>query len=141
MLVSKLNPTWHRVWLPSPLNSPPAICSTEFMPIVPHGEQLVAPLWAVLLSSNFNRQMRERVTGSTGSHQRVRPDDLLACRVADVRAFDAVTRRSLDAFGERLLQLREERTRLASMRDALLPKLLSGDLRIDDPSRLLTAAA
>lgn len=143
VLVSKLNPTWPRVWLPAAEDDPPAICSTELMPVVPRSSSVAttAALWAALLTPSFNRQLRERVQGSTGSHQRVRPEDMLACRVMDPAALTANTGLMLASLAARVLELRVERRSLVSSRDALLPRLLSGEVRIEDPARVLGAVA
>ena len=49
-----------------------------------------------------------------------------------VRAFDAIA----DSWVTRLLASCNESRSLATVRDALLPKLISGDLRLEDPARL-----
>lgn len=46
-----------------------------------------------------------------------------------------------DALWEQHLRVHREARLLAAMRDALLPKLLSGELRIEDPSGLLESVA
>jgi type I restriction enzyme, S subunit len=143
VLVSKLNPTWPRVWLPATEDDPPAICSTELMPVVPRGSSgaTSAALWSALLSPSFNRQLRERVQGSTGSHQRVRPEDMLACRVMNPAALTKSTGGLLASLAARVRDLRVERRSLVSSREALLPRLLSGEVRIEDPARVLGAVA
>jgi type I restriction enzyme S subunit len=54
-----------------------------------------------------------------------------------VRAFESLAG-PLDA---EIQALDEQAETLASLRNALLPKLLSGELRIDDPERFLEEAA
>lgn len=143
VLVSKLNPTWPRVWLPSLHDEPAAVCSTELMPLVPHAPSTAgaATLWAALLTPGFNRQLKERVSGSTGSHQRVRPEDMLACRVTDPQELEENERDLLDGLAARVRELRDQRRSLVETRDVLLPQLLSGELRIEDPERLLEGVA
>lgn len=143
VLVSKLNPTWPRVWLPAVYDDPPAICSTELLPLVPHSVSPAntACLWASMLTADFNRQLREHATGSTGSHQRVRTDDMLACRVMDPATLTPAEADLLQHLAGCVRELREQRRSLSSTREALLPRLLSGELRIEDPSQVVGVGA
>ena len=141
VLVSKLNPSWHRVWLPDAAGSAEAICSTEFMPLVPLEPFSAASLWSAVLSRHFNSQLRERASGTSGSHQRVRPDDMLACSVMDIRLLSDPQAEMLNLLAEDLRLLRLKRDALRATRDELLPKLVSGDLRIEAPERLLDLVA
>ena len=140
LLLSKLNPSWHRVWPVGEPREPAAICSTEFMPLVPLEGISMASLWSLTLSSRLQSQLLERVTGSTGSHQRVRPKDILACRVADP---DNLYRHEalLQALLQQYLRSFDEDAELRRVRGALLPELMSGRLRIEEPQRLLGAIA
>lgn len=76
------------------------------------------------------------VTGTTGSHQRVRPESLLTMNVIIPPA--PIVHRYTELVGpmdERVsLNLAESHT-LAATRDALLPKLLSGEIRVKDAER------
>jgi type I restriction enzyme S subunit len=54
-----------------------------------------------------------------------------SARVAE--QFDALAGLALD----RIQALEEESGALAALRDALLPKLISGELRVEDPARFL----
>jgi type I restriction enzyme S subunit len=139
VLVSKLNPTWPRVWLPNSADGAPAICSTEFMPLLPNEAMLAgtAVLWASLLSNAFNSQLRERASGSTGSHQRVRPEDILSSRVFDQTNISEAEAYFLQALSEQVRALRAERRALTDLRDVLVSRLVSGEMLIPDPQALL----
>lgn len=79
VLVSRLNPHIPRVWSVSP-GERPALASTEFAPLVPKSVPLEY-LYAVCLSSDFQGALAARVTGTSTSHQRVKPQDLLSLPV------------------------------------------------------------
>jgi type I restriction enzyme S subunit len=130
VLVSKLNPRIPRIWLPNP-ETADAIASTEFMPFVARkvGEQ--ALIYCLVTSEKFQAEFMQRVKGSTGSHQRVGPTDILkipvvapdsAIRLAFVSLIQPFLKRQAES-------LAESRT-LAALRDELLPHLLSGKLSI-----------
>ena len=75
VLLSKLNPRWNRVWLPSTGKSVASITSTEFLPWVPKGYMTRNFLYWMMQSRPFRWSMTSRLTGTTNSHQRVQPTD------------------------------------------------------------------
>lgn len=130
VLVSRLNPATNRTWFAVPEPGVMAAASTEFMVLRPDSRVGLGGLWLAVRDEYFRSELARRATGTSGSHQRVRPDDLLSIEAPDVRALDA----ALDAEAEGLLRLvhqaRTESATLADLRDALLPELLSGRLRV-----------
>jgi len=76
ILVSKLNPRIHRVWK---IARPPkfAICSTEFVVLQPKNIDDFDYLYALTSSADFQRYLLQLVKGTSTSHQRVKPEDLL----------------------------------------------------------------
>lgn len=138
ILVSKLNPRLPRVWRPSIETEERAICSTEFMVFVPRHPGVRPYLYELLRSQPIQRKIQSRVTGTTGSRQRVRPGDIATLLV-------------LYPGGERAQQFSEtvapihERTQLnidesrtlAEIRDTLLPKLISGEIRVPEAEEVL----
>jgi type I restriction enzyme S subunit len=86
--------------------------------------------------------MEGMVTGTSNSHQRVSPSSLMEQAVicGELRAFaafDAIVRRLLD----RTLAARSENRTLAETRDYLLPRLMSGEVRVREASELAEAVA
>ena len=82
--------------------------------------------------------MRQLVTGTSNSHQRVKPEQLRDIRVVAaspkvIEGFSEVVRSSM----EQVLQNRNESRSLAQLRDTLLPKLISGELRVPDAEAFL----
>lgn len=131
VLVSKLNPRIPRVWLPTLSGENRAICSTEFLVTTP---KLVASrefLFCLFTNETFVSVFATMVTGTSGSHQRVKPESLLGMDVvipppSVMHNFTETTAPLLQRINHNIA---ESRT-LAELRDALLPKLLSGELRV-----------
>jgi type I restriction enzyme S subunit len=131
VLVSKLNPHIPRVWLARPEGTRPAVTSTEFVVLSPKEECPVELLWAMCRDRRFSTDLLEMVKGTTGSHQRVTPGDVLRIEVQDPQDFSDADR-DLIVTATRLAQsLRRESAKLAVARDVLLPKLLGGELHVN----------
>lgn len=81
------------------------------------------------------------VTGTSKSHQRVSPKSLLNCH-ATIGAADVFS--SFEQFAsemlERILANQAESSTLAATRDLLLPKLMSGEIRLRDAEKAVEAA-
>jgi type I restriction enzyme S subunit len=129
ILVSRLNPRINRTWWAVPPDGHIAVSSTEFAVLGAASHLELAALWLAVRDPFFRDELPRRVTGTSGSHQRVRPEDLLCIEVPDVRQLDM----SMKATARGLLKViqhhREESARLANLRDTLLPELLSGRIR------------
>ncbi len=141
VLVSKLNPRIPRVWLPRVGLDHRAVSSTEFLVLRPHPPVDTAYLYSLFSSVHFAREFEILVTGTSGSHQRVRPESLL--QMTHVVAPHAILARFAD-YVRPLLTRASAATResltLAEIRDALLPKLVAGELRVRDAERLAAAS-
>ncbi len=131
VLLSKLNPHIPRVWLPDVRPSHRSIGSTEFIVARAGADVSREYLYLLFTSSFFASIYGTLVTGTTGSHQRIRPESVLDIKVivppvAAVTALTKMVRPMLDCVSRNSDQMRT----LASLRDALMPKLLSGELRV-----------
>lgn len=103
VLVSKINPHIPRCWLAAPDPESPALASTEFLPLVPmNGDIDLAYLFAACSSRPFQRTLASLVTGTSTSHQRVKPRDCLSIKIPVVghdeqqrigSTFEAIERR------------------------------------------------
>jgi type I restriction enzyme, S subunit len=129
VLVSRLNPRTNRTWFAVPEPPRPAGCSTEFMVLHPATGVSVGSLWLAVRSEGFVSVLARRVTGTSGSHQRVRPDDAMGIEVPDVRSLSPERPAEADRLLQLVHQRRVESRRLGALRDALMPGLLSGALR------------
>ncbi len=131
VLVSKLNPRFPRVWDVPHLPPGRALSSTEFV-VLTTSVCTSSVLWAVLAQTSFGSALETKAAGTSGSHQRVRPADLLATRVIDPRAIPTLIAEQVTSMGRLAVRLRQESVELARMRDFLLPQLISGKLRVRD---------
>jgi len=142
VLVSKLNPRIPRVWLPSPSgNGIQAVASTEWLVLQPSSNVARSVLYTLFRSSEMTRQLSARVTGTTGSHQRVRPDDVMAIEVRVPKAdqLKSLVQR-IEPFYELVMGNTRESQILVHLRNTLLPKLVSGEIRIDSAEKKVKAA-
>lgn len=138
VLVSKLNPAICRVWLPFPSGLGTAVSSTEFLVAVPNADVPRAWLYGAFLSEPVRGAMIGQASGTSNSHQRVRPGDIDSITVAFgapklLALYDSIA----GSLHEKANGLRIESARLAELRDTLLPRLLSGELRIPDAERFV----
>ncbi len=134
ILVSRLNPRTNRTWWVSPRPGVPACASTEFACLTATNDPLLAGLWLAVRYPYFREELTRRVTGTSGSHQRVRPEDLLVIDVPDVREMPDGVKREALALLAMVDHRREESAALVSLRHALLPELLAGRIRAPDAS-------
>ena len=82
VLFSKLNPVTKRVWWPQPGDAGMAMCSPEFLVLMPRDDVPTSYLYAVTSSDErFYGQILGHTTGTTGSRQRVRPANATKCHI------------------------------------------------------------
>lgn len=136
VLLSKLNPRIARVWVPGESTGRPQICSTEFLVFTPRSPANKSLLFALFSDQRFRNLLKSLVTGTSSSHQRVPPKALKAQEVL------AGSPEAFAMFGEvtggmlsRILKGRSEAATLDALRDTLLPKLISGEIRIPDAEK------
>jgi len=136
LLLSRLNPRFPRLWHAVPESGVVALCSTEFMVLRPRRGRTLADIWLACAQPEFQEEMVQRATGTSGSHQRVRPSDVLAIELADPIAAGDDARQEAAELLELVESARRQSSRLSALRDALLPELLSGRLRVRDAERV-----
>lgn len=128
VLLSKLNPEIERVWLPDIRLDDRAICSTEFLVLRPCVGVGRAFVYEFLRSAPFRSTLTSLVTGTTGSHQRAHAEAILQVPLrlpGPSRA--AQFERIVGPMLHRVAVARRESRTLVALRDALLPRLLSGE--------------
>ncbi len=131
ILISKLNPRIPRVWAPEdiPVDS---VASTEF--IVMLARETIAREFLFLACSSpaFQEQMALLTTGTTRSHQRVRPDYVLGIELsipADIIEQRAIASVLSDIDAEiEALERRRDKTRL--LKHGMMQELLTGRVRL-----------
>lgn len=137
LLLSKLNPSIPRIWNVAPAQDVLAVASTEF--VVLHSIPGISPddLWAVCGQPDFLGRLTAKATGTSNSHQRVSPADLLATRVIDPRAMSNAVHSLISALAEQVRHAHAESLSLAELRDSLLPRLMSGEIRVRDAEKIV----
>jgi type I restriction enzyme S subunit len=138
ILLSKLNPEIERVWMVDVSQAERAVCSTEFLVLRARPPFASAYVYCLARSPLFRQRIESLVTGTSKSHQRAQADSILHLSVviptaSIAAAFERIAAHLL----MRTLQGRREARSLAALRDALLPRLVSGELRIRDVGRFV----
>lgn len=134
VLVSKLNPRIPRIWAVDRLPSELALASTEFVALAPRKVGIGA-VWAALLDPQFTESVLERTGGTTGSHQRVKPEQMLDVEIRDVRELTTEKRELVESLCRKVNDIADENRRLAATRDELLPLLMSGKITVKDAEK------
>jgi type I restriction enzyme, S subunit len=138
VLVSKLNPRFPRIWdLPVVPSGGQALASTEFL-VLDSEHASSSLLWAILSQPSFSQELQGKAAGTSGSHQRVRPDALLATDVIDPRLVSERVHTTVTSLGKTIHFQRQESRSLAVLRDTLLPQLMSGKIRVKDAERAVS---
>lgn len=131
ILVSKLNPTTKRIWIPLNVTSN-AICSTEFINYQPIIDDNYYFVYGILNSKKFSEFLQSNVTGSTNSRQRVSPKKTLNYKIVVpnnekiIWDYCNLVKEIFEKIHLNLLEIED----LRSVRDTLLPKLMSGEIRV-----------
>lgn len=142
ILIGKLNPRIPRIWYVGTGGDFAQIASTEFVPLTGRRSMQISLLYAYAISSKVAGVLRSRSHGTSTSHQRVRPNDILGITVP-VPDDEIVLRASghLSATYDLADWLRRVNARLGASRDLLLPRLVSGELSVVAAERELEAVA
>jgi type I restriction enzyme, S subunit len=133
VLLSKLNPHIPRTWLPDLHETRRSVCSTEFIVASPRSGLSREFLFSLFTSTGFAATYGTLVTGTTGSHQRIRPESVMEMKIVIPTSplIEAFTSLSKPLFNQINRNIDESRT-LADVRAALLPKLLGGELVVHE---------
>ena len=138
VLVSKLNPETERIWWVNVQDEESAICSTEFMQFIPVNYKHRAFIYSLVRSDYFQTEILSRVTGSTGSRQRAQPKSVAIIDILKPEE-NLLIKYSNIAFNwkKKVSVNIDQNLKLAKLRETLLPKLMSGELRIPDAEVLV----
>ncbi|MCT1664639.1 restriction endonuclease subunit S [Corynebacterium sanguinis] len=130
VLVSKLNPLTPRVWNTSVADEGElVVCSTEFIPLS-SSEVPNSALYASLIQPEFSSRLSECASGTSNSHQRVKPEDMFVTPIRDPREFTDIQIGQLEALSSMVNDLMKQNQSLARTRDELLPLLMSGKITV-----------
>ena len=129
ILLSKLNPEIERVWMVDVDPGDRAICSTEFLVLRALPPYTRTYAYCLARSPLFRQQIEGLVTGTSKSHQRAPVESILNLTVViPPSPIVAAFAQFADPMLERTLACRRESRALTALRDALLPKLISGEV-------------
>jgi len=132
VLVSKLNPRIPRVWsVPTINQSIHALASTEFIVLEPIN-CTSGQLFAAVSQPSLFLQLQAQASGTSNSHQRIRPDDLSNALVPDTRELPNNDVELLNSLNLLIECCTQENQTLARTRDELLPLLMSGKITVRD---------
>ena len=133
ILVSKLNPRFPRVWaIPEDIHEN-SVCSTEFQVFKPKDDIFYEFLIFLFKSEQSKSQLTMAASGTSGSHQRVRPQDILNLEIT-LPNLELAIKFSKTV---RPLILKQQKNQkqifnLENLRDTLLPKLMSGEVKVSE---------
>lgn len=133
ILLSKLNPEIPRIWMPETQGRLPQVTSTEFLAYTAKGGAGRSFLFCLFSDQGFREMLHGMVTGTSKSHQRISPPSLLGRDVVvGAKQMFGAFEKLVAPLLERVRANRAESRTLAQTRDLLLPRLMSGDLRVAD---------
>ena len=132
LLISKLNPRIPRTWVITECEEN-SICSTEFQVIKPKSLEYFSFICTLCSSNIFFDSLKSKVTGTSSSHQRVNPADIINYKFTipqnDILVrFDSAISNIFIKINNNLI----ENNSLIATRDTLLTKLISGELEINE---------
>jgi len=132
ILISKLNPRFPRVWAITDLMDENSICSTEFQVVYPTQAIYYGFIYCLLKSKQVTEELIGAAGGTSGSHQRVKPEDIfnLSFQMPPnerIGEFNLIASDHLKKVSTNTKQIRI----LEKLRDTLLPKLVSGEVRVE----------
>lgn len=132
ILISKLNPRTPRVWFINSCTNY-SICSTEFQVYEPIKKEYTEFIFCFLKSNDTRDILTGASSGTSGSHQRVNPEDINNLTIKKpnqetLNRFHQITSVWLNKIDKNSIQIQQ----LETLRDTLLPKLMSGVVRVSE---------
>ena len=108
-----------------------SICSTEFQVVYPTSRIYYGFAYYLLKSKQVTEELIGAAGGTSGSHQRVKPEDIfnLSFQMPPderIEEFNLITSDHLKKVSTNIKQI----STLEKLRDTLLPKLMSAEVRV-----------
>lgn len=130
ILVSKLNPRVPRIWLLNNVEDN-YVCSTEFQNLKPKVTSHLMFLYSLFKSRDVIDELTMSASGTSGSHQRVKPEDMLniTFRTPSLDYLERYSSLIAPSMQKATFNKQQIQT-LENLRDTLLPKLMSGEVRV-----------
>jgi type I restriction enzyme S subunit len=136
VLLSKLNPSTKRIWYTGKVPEH-SVSSTEFLPFYSKNKEFTPFIYCYLNCDKNYREIANGAKGTTNSHQRIDANSIL---IRGLAYSEEVIRDFCDCcknFMKLILEANQESSRLAEIRDILLPKLMSGELQVNEIEKSL----
>lgn len=139
LLVSKLNPWFNRVVYA--MGELEQICSTEFVVWRCTNSSIKNFMYMIATSPQFIAHCTQSATGTSNSHKRVNPNVMMRFNQPfNLRVAELIGQR-LEPILKQLTLNQRENTKLASLRDWLLPMLMNGQVTVTSSTQEETAEA
>jgi type I restriction enzyme S subunit len=132
ILFSKLNPHREkRIWLILDAIPENSVCSTEFQVIKPKDDNLLYFLFGFFNNPEIYDEIASGVGGTSSSHQRIDPEVIFKskCFIPDditLSSYNGI----VSSIFQKAQQNNNNKIALVKLRDTLLPKLISGEVRV-----------
>lgn len=140
ILVSKMNPSVKRVWLPNTSKDLLNVASTEFLTFNADVPEMQAFVYSVVNDKRYQMYLEANTTGSTNSRQRVLPKVAYSYEIPYVKEV-------AQQFGFQIVDIinmiklnKEQNQCLTRLRNILLPKLLAGDIDLSNIGTVMNNA-
>ncbi|MDE0269157.1 MAG: restriction endonuclease subunit S [Acidimicrobiaceae bacterium] len=134
VMISKLNPRFPRVWrVDRSETDRQAVASTEFLVLANPVKWTLTFVYSLATSTEFVNRLVSTAGGTSTSHQRVKPTDVMNMPVVNPQA-EIVQRYSeqVRPFLRLVDNFIQQNQILQEARDLLLPRLVSGELDVSD---------
>ena len=128
LLVSKLNPWFNRVVYA--IAEPEQICSTEFVVWRCPNASIKNFMYMIATSPQFIAYCTQSATGTSNSHKRVNPNVMMRFDQPFNLKVAEKLGQHLEPILKQLIVNQRENTKLASLRDWLLPMLMNGQVTV-----------
>ena len=131
VLFSKLNPRIPRIWAPSHIPNN-AVCSTEFLVLIPRDGIDRAFLAATCRSEAVSYQMALHAIGTTGSHQRINPSQAMTIevRIPIDKPEQAAIAAVLSDMDAEIAALEDKLAKARNVKQGMMQELLTGRIRL-----------
>lgn len=131
ILMSKLNPHTPRVWDIYFEPKDNSICSTEFQVMQPNEKEFFPFISTLLKSDPVTGDLAMSASGTSGSHQRIKPEDILNISfvipsIDKIKEFSELLKPNYLKQNQNQNQIQT----LEDMKNTLLPKLMNGEVKV-----------
>ena len=130
IMLSKLNPDHKRIWYVDKIEAN-AVCSTEFLPFYAKDREQSAFIYCYLNNRQIYREIANGARGTTNSHQRIDANAILSRDLAYNKDTISQFCNIVGAILKQQNHAVQESRRLATLRDTLLPRLMSGEISLE----------